>query len=127
MKNLDTLSLSYNEQMGLNGLVNELTGKYSFIKTIMLYGSKARGDFLEGSDIDLLFISDENIPWSIKAEMSDIIYNHELANDIVVSAIFVSESEFKSKVSLFLIKVKKEVSFYGRENRQRRRRDTCKG
>jgi predicted nucleotidyltransferase len=116
MKNIDTLFLSYNEQIGLNGLVKELTEKYSSIKTIMLYGSKARGDFLEESDIDLLFIADANIPWSMKGEMSDIIYNHELANDIVVSAIFISESEFKNKVSLFLMKVRKEgVALWSRE------------
>jgi predicted nucleotidyltransferase len=116
MKNIDTLSLNHNERLGLKGLVKELTEKYSFIKTIMLYGSKARGNFLEESDIDLLFIADGNIPWSIKAEMSDIIYNHELANDIVVSAIFISQSEFKNKVSLFLMKVRKEgVALWSRE------------
>jgi predicted nucleotidyltransferase len=116
MKNLDTLSLNFNEQVGLNGLVNELTGKYPAVKSIILYGSKARGDFLEESDIDLLVISDNNIPWSIKSEMSDIIYNHELANDIVVSAIFVSELEFKTRVSLFLMKVKKEgIVLWSRE------------
>jgi len=116
MKSIDTLSLNYNEQIGLKGLVNELTEKHSSIKTIILYGSKARGDFLEESDIDLLFIADYNIPWSIKTEMSDIIYNHELANDIAVSAIFVSESEFKTRVSLFLMKVRKEgIVLWSRE------------
>ena len=116
MKSMDTLSLNYNEQIGLKGLINELTKKYSSIKTIILYGSKARGDFLEESDIDLLFISDNNIPWSLKAEMSDIIYDHELANDIVVSAIFVSEFEFKNKLSLFLMKVRKEgIVLWSRE------------
>lgn len=116
MKNMDTLSLNYNEQIGLNGLENELTDKYPFIKTIVLYGSKARGDFVEESDLDLLFVADNNIPWSIKAEMSDIIYNHELANDIAVSAIFVSEFEFKNKLSLFLMKVRKEgIVLWSRE------------
>lgn len=113
---MDTLSLNYNEQIGLKGIVNELTEKYAFIKTIVLYGSKARGDFVVESDIDLLFIADNNIPWSIKAEMSDIIYNHELANDIVVSAIFISESEFKTRVSLFLMKARKEgIVLWSRE------------
>lgn len=116
MKNMDTVSLNYNEQVGLKGLVKELTEKYSFIKSIMLYGSKARGDFLEESDIDLLFIADGNIPRSIRDEMSDIIYNHELANDIVVSAIFISESEFKNKLSLFLRKIRKEgIVLWSRE------------
>ena len=42
----------------------------------------------------------KNIPRAMKAQISDVIYNHELANDIVVSAIFTSESEFAKKVSL---------------------------
>lgn len=103
-----TVSLNYNEQTALTGIIDEITANYPFIKKIIIYGSKARGDFIEESDIDLLFITDKDIPRTIKTQISDIIYNYELANDIVVSAIFIAESEFNEKVSLFLIKVKKE-------------------
>ncbi len=108
-KNLtEGLSLNYNEQLGLKNIINELTDKYPFIKKVILYGSKARGDFLEDSDIDLLFIMDGNVPRSTKSQMSDIIYNHELSNDITVPAIFISESDFKNKLNTFLLRVKKE-------------------
>lgn len=108
MINIDSIPLNYNEQTGLKGIIEELTKKYPFIKKIILYGSKARGDYLEESDIDLLFIIDYEVPHFSKMEISDIIYNHELANDIVVSAIFVTESEFSKSISLFLRKVKEE-------------------
>ncbi len=102
------LPLNYNEQRGIKGIIDELTKKYPYIKKIILYGSKARGDFLEDSDIDLLFISESEVSRAAKSEMNDIIYDHELSNDIVVSAIFISESDFKNKINTFLMRVKKE-------------------
>ncbi len=110
------LFLNYNEQLGLRNIINELTDKYLFIKKIILYGSKRRGDFLEDSDIDLLFIMDSDVTRSVKSEISDTIYPHEVANDIVVSAIFIPESDFRDKVNTFLMKVKKEgVILWSRE------------
>lgn len=46
------IPLNYNEQRALEGIIQEVTNKYP-VKKIILYGSKARGDFVEGSDIDL--------------------------------------------------------------------------
>jgi predicted nucleotidyltransferase len=105
---LGKISLNYNEQIGIEGITSELTEKYPFIKKIILYGSKARGDFSEDSDIDLLFVIDQEITRSVKFEIYDIIHKYELDNDIVVSAIFVSESDFNTKLSLLLKGVKKE-------------------
>jgi predicted nucleotidyltransferase len=107
IKNItEGLPLHYNEQLGLKGIINELTKKYHFIKRVILYGSKAKGDFLEDSDIDLLFITDSDVSRSIKLRMSDVIYNYELSNNIVVSAIFIPESDFRNKVNTFLMRVK---------------------
>ncbi|MBE0425218.1 MAG: nucleotidyltransferase domain-containing protein [Nitrospirae bacterium] len=88
-------------------MLKEVTSKYP-VKRVILYGSKARGDFLEGSDIDLLFITEDNMDRSTRFQISDIIYNYELSYDVVVSAIFVSESDFRDRVNTCLMKVKKE-------------------
>ena len=110
------LPLNYNEQTGLDGIISELSDKYPVIKRVILYGSKARGDSLENSDMDLLFITEKDITRQIKSEIYDIIYNHELANDIIVSAVFIPESDFKSKINTFIMKVKKEgVVIWSRE------------
>lgn len=102
------ISLHYYEQVGLKGIIEELARKYPFIDKIILYGSKARGDFAEDSDIDLLFVTDRDIPRSIKFTIYDIIHKHEVDNDLVVSAIFVTALDFETKVSLFIRSAKKE-------------------
>lgn len=35
--------------------------------------------------------------------MGDIIYEYEVSHDVVVSAIFVSESELREKINIFFI------------------------
>lgn len=112
---IDRIPLNYNEQCALEGILKEVTSNYS-IKSVILYGSKARGDYIEFSDIDLLFITDDNMDRSTRFQISDIIYNYELSYDVVVSAIFVSDSDFRDRISTFLMKVKKEgVVIWSRE------------
>ncbi|NWF75899.1 MAG: nucleotidyltransferase domain-containing protein [Nitrospirae bacterium] len=109
------IPLNYNEQHALKGIINEVTSKYP-IKKVILYGSKARGGSLEGSDIDILFITENNIDRSTRFVISDIIYNYELSNDVIVSAIFVSEADFRERLSTFLMRVKKEgIVIWSRE------------
>ncbi len=43
-----------------------------------------------------------------KYQIFDIIYKHELLNDIIVSVILVSESDFENKMNTLFIKIKKE-------------------
>lgn len=113
---LKEINLNYNEQVSLKGIIKDLAKRYSFIKKLVLYGSKARGESLEDSDIDILFITGTEIPRKVKNEISDIIYNYELANDVVVSAIYVSETDFINKISPFLMRVRKEgIVIWSRE------------
>ena len=95
-------------RQGWTALSANLAINTPLLKRVILYGSKARGDSLENSDLDLLFITEKDITRQIKSEIYDIIYNHELANDIIVSAVFIPESDFKSKINTFIMKVKKE-------------------
>jgi predicted nucleotidyltransferase len=96
------IPLNYNEQRALEGIIQEVTNKYP-VKKIILYGSKARGDFVEGSDIDLLFVAEGSLERPTKFQMGDIIYEYEVSHDVVVSAIFVSESELREKINIFFI------------------------
>lgn len=105
---VESLPLNYNEQRALKGIIDEVISKYPFIKRIILYGSKARGDFIEDSDIDLLFIVEGDVPRSTKMQLNDAIYNYELSHDVVISAIFISEGDFRDKVNTFLMMVRKE-------------------
>lgn len=101
------IPLNYNEQIALEGVIKEVTSKYP-LKRIILYGSKARGDFIEGSDLDLLFVTEGSLDRPTKFQISDIIYAHEVSHDVVISAIFVSESDLREKINIFLMRVRKE-------------------
>ena len=103
-----TLPLNYNEHQAIKGIISEISQQSSHIKKIIIYGSKTRGDFSEDSDIDLLFITETELSRSLKYQILDRIYDYELKNDIGISALFISESDFDKKVNPFLRKVKKE-------------------
>lgn len=45
-------------------IINEIFSKYPQIKKVVVYGSRAKGNFREGSDIDLTIIEEE-IPSSV--------------------------------------------------------------
>lgn len=113
---LDKVNLNYNELQGLRGAIDELTSRYPFVKQIILYGSKARGNFIEGSDIDILIVTEYSVPRETKYQISDIIYNYELKHDVIISAIIVPQSDYRNKVSPFLINVRKEgIVIWSRE------------
>ena len=108
--------LNYNEQKALDGIVNKISLMYLGIKEIILYGSKARGDYGEESDIDLLFITNSILPREKRFEIYDEIYEIEVQHDVIVSVVFINESDFRSKESYFLRQVKGEgVTLWSRE------------
>ncbi|MCL5992488.1 MAG: nucleotidyltransferase domain-containing protein [Bacteroidetes bacterium] len=55
-------------------LVEDLKSKYSDFKGIYLFGSHARGEATEESDIDLAIIFDKDINWLFKDEISNYIW-----------------------------------------------------
>ncbi len=46
-------------------IINEIFSKYPQIKKIIVYGSRAKGNFREGSDIDLTIVEEKEIPTSV--------------------------------------------------------------
>lgn len=108
--------LNYNERKALEAIVNKISLMYPMIKEIILYGSKARGDYEEESDIDLLFITDSALPREKRSEIYDAIYEIEVQHDVVVSVVFINKSDFQSKKTHFLRQVKREgITLWSRE------------
>ena len=62
MKSFESTSLMKNERDAIEAAVRILKNEFSVIEVI-LFGSKARGDHDEHSDIDLLVIASRLLHW----------------------------------------------------------------
>jgi predicted nucleotidyltransferase len=65
---------------------------------IILYGSRARSEARSDSDWDFLVLSDERPDHEIVAKLRDSLYELELENDTVLSAIVRSRDEWNSGI-----------------------------
>ncbi|HCJ67758.1 MAG TPA: nucleotidyltransferase, partial [Elusimicrobia bacterium] len=83
MKN-NIVSLNEKEKLAINELVQSLKKLYgSNLSRIILYGSKARGDATEGSDIDIMIVLKEFDKWEEEFEkvfniINEVCYQYEL-------------------------------------------------
>jgi predicted nucleotidyltransferase len=87
--------LSTNELDAIYKLKNELLKSFPEVELI-LFGSKARGDFEEFSDIDILILVDKNIDHRLKDNIIEITYDIELSNDIVFGFIIENKKSWRS-------------------------------
>ena len=79
------------------------------LKSVILYGSYARGDYRNGSDVDLLLLV-ENLRDALveRAVFSPIISRLSLKYDTVVSVIPMDIDDYERKKTPLLINVAKE-------------------
>lgn len=79
-------------------------------RDLLLYGSYARGDAREGSDIDLLLLLDGPVVTSREiSRVQPVKWPLSLANDIVLSVMPVSYEAFKKGETAFLRTVRQEA------------------
>lgn len=93
-----------------NEKVKEVLGNR--LKKIILYGSYARGDFNNSSDVDIMILTDctfEEIE-EYRDIISDIAFDIELENGIVISPIIKNIDKYNARVNFvpFYKNVKKE-------------------
>lgn len=86
--------------------IRELVG--SNLKRILLFGSYAREDAVEGSDIDLLLIFENKISAEVIDKIRGVSKRLSLKYDVVISNFYITEEEFQRRKTPFLLNVKKE-------------------
>ncbi len=79
------------------------------LKDIILYGSYARGDFTEGSDIDIIILlKDMKEPASERRKYFDAIWELDLKYDTLISTIPLTEKDFRTKKLPVILNAKRE-------------------
>jgi uncharacterized protein len=94
----------------LTDLRHRLTELYGpRLDRLILFGSQARGDAEEGSDVDVLVMLNGKVqPGKEIRHTGGIVAEISLANDLVISCAFVSSQRFMAEKSPFLLNVHRE-------------------
>lgn len=87
------MKLAENEERALSELREELFAKYPIID-IRLFGSKARGQGGQDSDLDVM-IEIPDYDRAMTEEIDDIIYRINLEHDVFISALFFGKDELE--------------------------------
>jgi len=79
------------------------------LKDIILYGSYARGDFTEGSDIDLIILLEDIKELAAeRKKYFDAIWELDLKYDTVISIIPLREDEYRTRRLPLILNAKRE-------------------
>ncbi len=79
------------------------------LESVVLYGSQARGDAQEGSDIDVLCVMKGPFTYGDLIERtSESAAKISLKYDVVISTAFVSAEDFRTRNTPFLMNVRRE-------------------
>jgi predicted nucleotidyltransferase len=76
---------------------------------VVLFGSQARGEATDNSDIDVMVVLKGDVSPSLEiARTIDDVADISLANDVVLSCIFMPESRYDLEQSPLLLNVRRE-------------------
>jgi predicted nucleotidyltransferase len=92
------------------GVARDLREMYGErLRSVLLFGSWARGDAHPESDIDLLVVLDE-VPSRRRelARMNSVLWRHSLENNTVVTEIPISEAEYREPIEPFILRARAE-------------------
>lgn len=80
------------------------------LSRLILFGSQARGDDVDGSDIDVMIVlnDDEVNPIKEIDIITDFLADISLEFNRVVSCVFMSEKRFQNEKSPLILNVKRE-------------------
>jgi predicted nucleotidyltransferase len=111
MKMLDDIQLPGNERAAIAEATKLLRENYP-IKSIILFGSKSRGDDDPESDIDLLLLTTRTMTRAECHAISDDLFPIQLKYDVVLSTLIVYSDEWISGL-ISVLPIRDEVEEQG--------------
>ena len=91
------LNLLKKEKDALTELKRQLSKRYKLL-WMKLIGSKARGDFEEESDFDIVIVV-ENVDWDIERDIYETCFYLGLKYNILISPIIYSEEDINDSLT----------------------------
>jgi predicted nucleotidyltransferase len=95
MKSLDKTVLDKSEREAIETAARLLKERFP-INSVILFGSKARGDADAHSDIDLLIISSGDLHWKDEKDLVDFLFDIGMKHDVIFSPLFASSEEWEN-------------------------------
>ena len=79
------------------------------LKAVYLYGSYARGDYRQGSDVDvMILLSNYRNYWNELKRISQVASDVSLEYDVTVSCIFVKQKQWENAEKPLIYNIRKE-------------------
>ena len=85
--------MTLEEKAALSELKNILRERYN-VTSLLVYGSKARGDDSPDSDIDVMIVLDDYTP-RIEAAVDEMVYDINLDHDCLISVVIFGRRELE--------------------------------
>ncbi len=102
--NVDVRTLMAEVKAGLQALYGER------LKGVYLFGSYARGEADEESDVDVLVVLDRVDRYSEELDRtSELISALSLAHGVTISRVFASEQRWRGEQTMFFLNVREEA------------------
>ena len=108
MKSFENVSLMKNESAAIKAAIKMLKTEFSIAKVI-LFGSKARGDHGEYSDIDLLIVASRSLHWKEEKAIVGALFDIGMEYDVIFSPLFTFSDEWEQGI-FTEVPVYKEIS-----------------
>ena len=97
MKSFESVSLMKNESDAIKAAIKILKSEFSVSKVI-LFGSKARGDHDEHSDIDLLVVASKLLHWKEEKAIVGALFDIGMKYDVIFSPLFTFVDEWENGI-----------------------------
>jgi len=97
MKSFESISLMKNENEAIEAAIRMLKSEFSVSKVI-LFGSKARGDHDEHSDIDLLVVASRLLHWKEEKAIVETLFDIGMKYDVIFSPLFTFSDEWEEGI-----------------------------